>query len=212
MRWPWSSRYADLGVHHADDIHHGRLAGAFVMDQAGRVGLADPGGHGVVVGAETGFVAQRPDDDRGVVLVALDHALGPVDVGGLPVLVIRQPVQVAGQAKTVAFQVGFVDHVQAVAVAQVQPARIVGIVRGAHGVDVVLLHQGDVLHHRFVGHGVAQVGVRLVAVDALQLDRHAVEQKHAARGFRCGGSPRKSAALPARCRPAVERVSSSEYR
>ena len=49
---------------------------------------------------------------------------------------------------------------------------------GADGVDVVMLHQHQVLEHLLLAHGGAQHGVAVVAVDAPELDGHAVELHH----------------------------------
>ena len=56
---------------------------------------------------------------------------------------------------------------------------MVGIVAGADRVDVVLLHQQDVVHHVLEGHRTAVVDVRLMTVHALHLDRLAVDEHHA---------------------------------
>jgi hypothetical protein len=71
----------------------------------------------------------------------------------------------------VRFDIRLVQHVQAVFVGQVVPARIVRIVRGAHGVDVGLLHQLDVLAHALHRHHAVGDRIVFVAVDAL--DHHA---------------------------------------
>lgn len=77
----------------------------------------------------------------------------------------------------VGLQIGLVHHVQAVTVAQGVPTAVVRIMRGAHAVDVVPLHQQDVLFHGLHAHRVAQAGMGLVPVDALELDGAAVEEE-----------------------------------
>ena len=108
-----------------------------------------------------------------MVLVALDHALGAVEVGGLPLGVDAE--QLDGAA-AVGLEVGLVDDVEAVAVAQGVEARVVRVVGGADGVDVVALHHGDVACHRLERDRVAEVGVRVVAVDASEQDGPAIHQ------------------------------------
>ena len=66
------------------------------------------------------------------------------------------------------------DSVQAVFIAQIEPTGIVGVVRGAHGVHVVLLHQADVLEQGFHGRNVAQQRMRIVPVDAQELNWPAI--------------------------------------
>ena len=60
------------------------------------------------------------------------------------------------------FDIGFVHHVQAEAVTQLVERRLVRIVRAAHGIEVVLLHQHQVLAHIF--HGFKVTGGRIVFV------------------------------------------------
>ena len=76
-----------------------------------------------------------------------------------------------------ALEVGLVDDVQAVDVAQVEKPGVRRVMGGAHRVDVVLLHQDNVVLHRGQRDGPPMVGVELVAVDAAQRDRHTVEKE-----------------------------------
>ena len=105
--------------------------------------------HPVVGGFEVrtvhGLIAQRPNDDGGmievrahVVLVALQNLLGEERLLGLSLRTI---------AEAVALLIGLGGHVDTVFVAQVVPHGIVGIVAGAHSVDVQALHDLDVLNH-----------------------------------------------------------------
>ena len=84
-----------------------------------------------MVDAEARLIAQRPHDDAGVVLVALHHARGPLDVCRLPGGIRAQSIQVACGFHAVALKIRLVDDVQPVAVAEIVEARIVGIVGGA---------------------------------------------------------------------------------
>jgi hypothetical protein len=54
---------------------------------------------------------------------------------------------------------------------------------GAHRVDVVLLHQADVLDHPLAGHDLAEIRIPLVAVDAAEEHRLAVHQELAGLGL-----------------------------
>jgi len=106
-----------------------------------------------------------------------------------------------GQAvvEGVALDVGLVDDVQAVLVAQVVPAGVVGVVAGAHGIEVELLHQPDVGDHALQGDGLAAPVVMLVAVDALEQHRLAVDQQGAPPDFH---APEADAQPPGVYRPA----------
>ena len=112
-----------------------------------------------------------------MVAVAQDHARRAVHVGLAPGGVVAEGIAV--RAVAVGFQVRLVDDVQAVLIAERVPAAVVGVVAGAHAVDVVRLHQGDVAEHGADADHGAERGVALVPVDALELDGRAVEQEPA---------------------------------
>ncbi len=80
-------------------------------------------------------------------------------------------------AHSMGFQIGFTYHVESVLVAKVVPAGIVGIVARAHGIDVVLFHYLDVLHHTLYAHYVAAVGVHLMTVCTLYQYGLAVDEE-----------------------------------
>ena len=115
-----------------------------------------------------GFVdAHAPQDDRGVVPVAPDHAGDIIHGRILPRLIadVLPPRNLF-------------EHQQARLVAGVQKGGRLRVVRGAHNVALQFLaqHQGVArLHPR--RHGAAGVGERLVAVQAAQLHVLAVEIK-----------------------------------
>ena len=133
-------------VHRTEDI----CVAAFAMGLLPLAGTAlvlslHPVVGGFEVRAVHGLVAQRPNDDGGmievrahVVLVALQNLLGEQRLLGLCLGTI---------AEAVALLIGLGGHVDAVLVAQVIPHGIVGIVAGAYGVDVQALHDLDVLNH-----------------------------------------------------------------
>ena len=80
-------------------------------------------------------------------------------------------------AHAVALYVGLGGEVDAVFVAELVPARVIGVVAGTHGVDVVLLHDLDVLYHALHRDNVSAVGVHLVAVGAFDKYRLAVDKE-----------------------------------
>ena len=146
-----------------------------IVDGARRVKLVEPGRHGGMVGPIAALVAQAPEYDGGMVLVALGHAYHAVHEG-------IGPVGGGGQraAQTMRLAVGLVHDVHAYGVAQLVPARTVGVVGQPDGIDVSLLHQAQVLQHQLLGHDAGAVGVVLVAVDATELDGAAVDEQLAA--------------------------------
>jgi len=77
----------------------------------------------------------------------------------------------------VALDVGLVDHVETELVAERIPLAHVRIVAGADGVDVVLLHQADVLKHPLARHDLPEIGIPLVAVHTANEHWLAVDEK-----------------------------------
>ena len=126
-----------------------------------------PFGHNVA--ALAALVAQAPEQHRRVQAVAAHHPYGAVHIGRLP----RR--RVADGLVAVALLVGLVHDIQAEVVVQGVHLGVVGIVAGAHRVDVVAFHEDDVLDHALHGNGLAEYGMGIVAVGALQVSKYAVD-------------------------------------
>ena len=163
------------------------VVGALVVGQPRGVELLGPEERRLEGAAVGALVAGGPGDDAGAVLLAVDaqpHAvdggLSPLRVVGdglVPVLDLVVPGGVGQEPAlgAVALVVGLGHDVEAVLVAQLVEARVVGVVGAAHRVDVVLLHQAQIPQHVLQvddGPG-SRVGV--VPVDAAQGDGPAVE-------------------------------------
>ena len=80
-------------------------------------------------------------------------------------------------AHAVGLYVGFCHHIYTIAVAEGVPVVVVGIVAGAHSVEVELLHYLYVLQHAFARHYITSVGVKLVTVCSLYEDRLSVDKQ-----------------------------------
>ena len=115
-----------------------------------------------------------------MVFVAFQHAAGTVHHTVFPFRQAARHIP-AGFDRAqllpaaVAFEVRLVDHVDTVPVTQVVPQALVGVVAGAHGVDVVLFEHGHSGVHVVGADGAAPVGVPLVAVDAVEHDTFPVQ-------------------------------------
>ena len=167
----------DAGVHRTDNIGGGGIcAAALVLHRTARVVAFQPVVQRFVVAAAAGFIAQRPDDNARMVAVALYHPGDAGAEGWQPRRIVGQPIH---RHHPVGFNIGFIDHVQTVAVAEFIPARRVGIVRAAHGVKVVLLHQQNVLHHIRLGDHLPAQMMMLMAVNAADQQRFTVETQQA---------------------------------
>ena len=118
------------------------------------------------------LVAQRPHDDARMIAVTIHHVVLAVNNRVRHILCnARVFVNHVGMD----FEIRLIDNVNAVFIAQIIPVRTVRVMRRAHGVDVVLLHDADVCLHDLARHGVPVFGVRLVAVDAAQGNRLPVD-------------------------------------
>ncbi len=73
------------------------------------------------------------------------------------------------------FNVRLIDHIEPVLVAQGIEVGMIGVVRGAHGIEVELLHQAHVLFHIGARHGMATGWVVLVSVYATDQQSLAVD-------------------------------------
>ena len=132
-------------IHRAHYIGVALFFSPFVLHGTGRVVALDPvvAGHEVVSVAR--LVAQAPYDYAWVVYVAIYHTLVTDQVGCLEVRPLgKRSIFVA---HSVRLYVAFVNHIEAVLVAQVVPHRVIGVMAGAYGVDVELFHYADVAEH-----------------------------------------------------------------
>ena len=148
------------GIHGAHDVRAvilRRFQATLVLDRAGRVIGLDPGSAVYKIGSGAGLIAQAPDDDRRVVEVPLHHALVPDQVRRPELRVLRQgfPVLVA---HAMGLDVALVHYVQAVAVAEREPQRVVRIMAGAYRIDIELFHDANIANHIGLRHHIALHG------------------------------------------------------
>ncbi len=165
-------------VHGAEDIGAVALAGLLILRGTRGVERLGVAVSVEIVGAHAGLVAHAPGDDGGVVAVALDHAAHTLADSFVELRVLCHGAVAVAHAVTLA--VGLVDHINAILVAKLIPLRVIGIVARAHGIDVELLHDGQVALHLLACHDIAAIGAELVAVDALEQHGAAVDQQLAA--------------------------------
>ena len=115
------------------------------------------------VAAFPALVAQAPEQYRGMQAVPAHHPCSAVGIGRAP------GGHFADGVVAMAFLIGLIHDVQAVPVVQGVHLGVVGIVAGSHRIEVVALHQEDVLYHTLHRHGLAHNGVDIVTVGTLQI-------------------------------------------
>ena len=79
------------------------------------------------------------------------------------------------------FDIGFVVNVESVFVAKLIELAVLRIVAQTNGVQIVQLHQFEILAHQFFCHVMSGQRIVLVDVYTLELDRLAVEQQDGVR-------------------------------
>ena len=156
------------GVHGGNNIDHFSIAIFFVMHQSRVIQRFRRMVHRADVTAIAGFIAQRPDDDRRMVFLRVNMANNALDVDFFPLRIVGNTANIADISKAVRFDVGFRHHKQAVDITQFVKTRIVRVVSGTHGVDVVLLHQLEIFLDAIHPNGAAFAMIVVVTVDAVQ--------------------------------------------
>ena len=161
-------------VHGGDDVDGIGVAVLLVVDRAA-VELVGLGVHRADVAAVAALVTHRPHNDARVVALLHHQTLDAVDISRLPRRIVGDQGDVTDILEAVALHIGLGHQHDAVLVAQLIEARIVGVVGRTHRVDVVLLHELEVAAHVIETHGAALVVIVIVAVDAVHLKVGAVE-------------------------------------
>ena len=152
-------RRIGLTVEISDDVHVGIL-------NRPRIEFPDTRGHRLERGSVSGLVAPH-------------EPVGAVDRCGSPNRIVAgKHTGVIGELVTL--DVGFVDHVESVPVAEFVPERMIHVMAAPHRVEIGRFHHLDVADHRFARDRTAAPGIDFVPVHAVQLDRFSVEQKRPA--------------------------------
>ena len=155
------------GIHGADDIHHIRITIFFIVDQAGVINGFCSIIHSANITAVAGFITERPHNHGRMVFLRMHLAADTVNIHRLPGRIIGDLTEIADVGKTVGFHIGFRHHKQAVNIAQFIKARIVRVMRCADGIDIVLLHQPQILLHPADTDSTAFLFIIIVTVDAV---------------------------------------------
>ncbi len=162
-------------IHGAEYIGQALQAGPFILHGACRVHLLDELVGLFKVRSVAGLVAERPDDDRGMIAVGCHIAGVALKCGDAEGRMFGKSLVLIAHAVRLDICLG--HQIDAIAVAEVIPARVIGIVAGAYGVDVELLHAAYVLNHTFHRHHISAVGVKFVAVGTLDENGQTVDKQ-----------------------------------
>ena len=123
------------------------------------------------------------------------HVPDAVDVVGIPLRLVSEGL-VKVVEHSVALDVGLAVHIESEAVAEVVEHARLRIVAGTDGVDVVLLHEPEVLEHPFAAYIMACIRVGFMKVDALELHRLSVHKEKVTVDFKMAETYIEGGVLP----------------
>ena len=109
--------FLDGAVHRAVHIRESFQSRVFALYGPGGIALFDPSVHGPKVLTVSRFVPQRPDNDRGMILVPLHHTHRTIHERLSPFGLVGQRLFRVVRIAPVRLDVGFVNQIEAVPVA-----------------------------------------------------------------------------------------------
>ena len=163
------------GIHRAVDVAVGVKLGRLILYGAVVNTLQEIVGR-LEDDAMTRLVAKRPDDDGRMVLVTVVHPLSSLQMSGDPLRSVSN-LGIFVKRKRMALNVRLAYDVEAVDITELVPARVVGIMRSPDGIQVVALHQLNISDHVLHVDDVSMIGMRLVSVGTMDIDRLPVYQE-----------------------------------
>ena len=161
-----SLHLAQRGIHprvHVRDAVHALIMDRTVVQTTNSV----PFGDDVRTGAR--LVSKRPEDHGRMQLVPADHPLGTIHVGRLP------GWSLADGVVAMALLISLIDDVEPEIVIHGVHLRVIGIMAGSDSIDVVTLHQKNILEHSLDRHGLAMNGIYVMAVGAFEICQDPVD-------------------------------------
>ena len=147
------------------------------------------------IGAKARFITQRPHQNRRAVLIPNDRALDAVEHGigklgivtqqakrGMFALIIELTfgvgLAVIDAKRAVRLQIGLGDHIKAHPCTQFGQPRCIRVMTGAQRIEIMLFHHAQIAQNMLSSDGIADKGVAVMAIDALDLDIDAVDVQH----------------------------------
>ena len=139
--------------------------------------------HGIRVAVTTGFIPQRPHDNRRIAmqLIPLIEMFYTVEIMPAPFGIMADGI-VGGwklmRKGTVSLQIVFIHKVNAQLIRQLQKKRIRRIMGGANGIDVILFAEQQIPFNFIRCHGIAVGRTRIMMIDAVELNPAAINQEN----------------------------------
>ena len=178
-------RSVHLAFHVTAAIVAAVIKHALIMHQSRGILSAELLRHLIDDLAAEGLIAAGPDQDRRMVLVSLIHGIGTVKQVCHPLFSVTGNDEIPGVFPayigipgTVGLHISLIDHIQSVTVTQLIQERVIRIMAGADGIDIVPLHGNDVLFRLLEGHCTAVQRTEIMAVRTLEYDPLPVQVHH----------------------------------
>ena len=162
-------------VHRTEDIGLAILTSLLILHRTGAIVGLHPIVGFLEVWTIASLVTQRPHDDARMVLKRAHITFLTLDMCLSIILTLGQ--RTFAITHTMTLDIRLSRHIDAVFVAEVIPAGIIGIVARTNGIDIQILHDLDILDHAFHRDKITTIGIEFVTVSALNQDRLAVDEQ-----------------------------------
>ena len=141
------------------------------MRQARLIERLDGLRHIFEVLATATLVAKRPDEDTGVIAHPADMVLGTLYHG------IAEELDRGELLIGMTLHISLGQHIEAVLIAEVIEDRIIGIVTGAHCIDIEALHGLDILFNLSISDGTTIHRRKIMTVDTMEHHALAIDNQ-----------------------------------
>ena len=143
----------------------------FVMNQSGRISLAEELTHCQNILPCIGFITAGPNQNRGMVFIPLQHGTCPVHNRLLPFrqrsryIPGRFPcTQLLPGAMTL--QIRLINQIDSIFITQFIPAALIRIMGSSHCIDIILFQNSDIGKHILFRDRSAPLRIKFMPVDA----------------------------------------------
>ena len=144
------------------------------------------------IGSIAAFISQRPHHDTGTIIISRYQCLGPVQDSFLKPLIGCQQgntavtiASITGQIiinlhTAMGFHVIFINHIQTIPITQLIKQRRIRIVGGSHCIDIMPLHQYEILFHLCNRAHISGFRIAVVTVHTTEFHRYIIDFHHTA--------------------------------
>ena len=141
----------------------------FILYRTAAISLFDPVVTSHKVRSVTGFISQRPENNRRMIFKSLHHPLISFEVSlGISRFLGQCPFAIPHSMR---FDIGFTHDIQPIFVTKVIPFGIVRIMTRPHGIQIILLHHPYILDQSLPGYLISGQRIQFMAVGSFKQDR-----------------------------------------